>query len=73
MPFLYDSPMSAQDQDSDQRILHLLQLAAHRMRTHSDRKGLEAAGVTEDTVRLSIGIEHIDDLIDDLEQALAAV
>lgn len=46
MPFLYDSPMSAQDQDSDQRILHLLQLAAHRMRTHSDRKGLEAAGVT---------------------------
>ena len=34
---------------------------------------LEAAGVTEDTVRLSIGIEHIDDLIEDLEQALAAV
>ena len=36
-------------------------------------KELEAAGVTEDTVRLSIGIEHIDDLIEDLEQALAAV
>ena len=36
-------------------------------------KELEAAGVTEDTVRLSVGIEHIDDLIDDLEQALAAV
>jgi O-acetylhomoserine (thiol)-lyase len=34
---------------------------------------LVKAGVTEDTVRLSIGIEHIDDLIDDLEQALAAV
>lgn len=31
------------------------------------------AGVTEDTVRLSIGIEHSDDLIADLEQALAAV
>jgi O-acetylhomoserine (thiol)-lyase len=31
------------------------------------------AGVTEDTVRLSIGIEHIDDLKDDLEQALQAV
>ncbi len=30
------------------------------------------AGVTEDTVRLSIGIEHIDDLIADLDQALAA-
>ena len=36
-------------------------------------KELEAAGVTVDTVRLSVGIEHIDDLIADLEQALAAV
>lgn len=33
---------------------------------------LAKAGVTEDTVRLSIGIEHIDDLIADLEQALSA-
>ena len=31
------------------------------------------AGVSEDMVRLSIGIEHIDDIIDDLTQALAAV
>ena len=29
------------------------------------------AGVTEDTVRLSVGIEHIDDLLGDLDQALA--
>jgi len=34
---------------------------------------LKTAGVTEDTVRLSVGIEHIDDLIADLDQALAAV
>jgi O-acetylhomoserine (thiol)-lyase len=34
---------------------------------------LVKAGVTEDTVRLSVGIEHIDDLLADLEQALAAV
>ena len=33
---------------------------------------LEKAGVSEDTVRLSIGIEHIDDLIADLRQAIAA-
>lgn len=33
---------------------------------------LEKAGVTEDTVRLSIGIEHVDDLLADLGQALAA-
>jgi len=31
---------------------------------------LAQAGVSEDMVRLSIGIEHVDDLIDDLEQAL---
>ena len=30
------------------------------------------AGVGEDTVRLCVGIEHIDDLLADLEQALAA-
>jgi O-acetylhomoserine (thiol)-lyase len=34
---------------------------------------LAKAGVTEDTVRLSIGIEHVDDLRADLEQALKAV
>ena len=34
---------------------------------------LAKAGVTLDTVRLSIGIEHIDDIIDDLSQALANV
>ena len=34
---------------------------------------LKKTGVTEDTVRLSVGIEHIDDLLADLDQALAAV
>jgi O-acetylhomoserine (thiol)-lyase len=33
---------------------------------------LEASGVSEDLVRLSIGIEHIDDIIADVDQALAA-
>ena len=33
---------------------------------------LAAAGVSEDMVRLSVGIEHIDDLLADLSQALAA-
>jgi O-acetylhomoserine (thiol)-lyase len=32
---------------------------------------LEAAGVPEDMIRLSIGIEHADDIIADIEQALA--
>jgi O-acetylhomoserine (thiol)-lyase len=34
---------------------------------------LKQAGVSEDTVRLSIGLEHIDDLLADLDQALAGV
>jgi O-acetylhomoserine (thiol)-lyase len=33
---------------------------------------LKAAGVTADMVRLSIGIEHIDDLLADIDQALEA-
>ena len=33
---------------------------------------LARAGVSEDMIRLSIGIEHIDDLLADLDQALAA-
>jgi cystathionine beta-lyase/cystathionine gamma-synthase len=31
----------------------------------------ERMGVTEGLVRLSVGIEHVDDLLEDLEQALA--
>jgi O-acetylhomoserine (thiol)-lyase len=34
---------------------------------------LAKAGVSEDLVRLSVGIEHVDDLIADLEQALSQV
>jgi O-acetylhomoserine (thiol)-lyase len=34
---------------------------------------LAKAGVSEGMVRLSVGIEHIDDLLADLDQALAAV
>ncbi len=34
---------------------------------------LAKAGVPEDAVRLSVGIEHIDDLLADLDQALAQV
>ena len=42
--------------------------------THSqlNDEELESAGVSQDTVRLSVGIEHIDDILADLDQALAA-
>ena len=41
--------------------------------THSqlNEEELREAGVAPEMVRLSVGIEHIDDLIDDLDQALA--
>ena len=41
--------------------------------THAqlDEDELAASGVTQDTVRLSIGLEHIHDITDDLDQALA--
>ena len=32
-----------------------------------------AGGITDGTIRLSVGLEHVDDLIDDLRQALEAV
>jgi len=38
-----------------------------------DANELAQAGVSEGMVRLSIGIEHIDDLLEDLERALAQV
>jgi O-acetylhomoserine (thiol)-lyase len=39
----------------------------HEQLTESER---EAAGVTADLIRLSVGIEDVDDLIDDLDGAL---
>lgn len=50
-------------------------LAAHpASTTHRQLTGpeLAAAGVTADMIRLCIGIEHIDDILEDLQQALAA-
>ena len=43
--------------------------------THSqlNEEELVAAGAGPDVVRLSIGIEHVDDIIADLDQALAAI
>lgn len=40
--------------------------------THSQlsEKELEDQGIYQNTIRISVGLEHIDDLIDDLQQAL---
>ena len=44
--------------------------ATHRQMNDQE---LAAAGITPDLVRLSCGIEHADDLIEDIRQALEAV
>jgi O-acetylhomoserine (thiol)-lyase len=41
----------------------------HRQMTEAEQA---TAGVTADLIRLSVGIEHIDDILADLDQALAA-
>ena len=41
----------------------------HRQLTEEE---LRSAGVGAETIRLSVGIEHIDDILEDLDQALAA-
>jgi len=42
----------------------------HSQLTEAEQK---TAGVTPDFVRLSVGLEHIDDLLFDLEEALKKV
>ena len=41
--------------------------------THSqlDEKQQRLGGITPELVRLSVGLEHIDDILADLDQALA--
>jgi len=49
-------------------------LAIHPATTTHQQLSAEeqlATGVTPDFIRLSIGIEHIDDILADIEQALA--
>ena len=43
--------------------------------THSQLtdEELESAGIGQGTIRLSIGTEHIDDIIEDLDQAFSAI
>jgi O-acetylhomoserine (thiol)-lyase len=65
--------------DSLQMILRVLSmgdaksLACHPASTlhrQLNAKQLALAGVGEDMIRISVGIEHIDDIIEDVEQAL---
>ena len=50
----------------------LLHPASHTHRQLTDEQ-LEAAGIPADLIRLSVGIENVEDLIEDLKQALDAI
>jgi len=72
----------AQFIDALQMILRLVNigdaksLACHPATTTHRQLGpkeLATAGVTEDLVRISVGIEHIDDIVADIDQALGKV
>ena len=74
-------PAGAKFIDALQLILRLVNigdaksLACHpASTTHRQLNAdeLASAGVSEDMVRISVGIEHIDDIIADIEQALIA-
>jgi O-acetylhomoserine (thiol)-lyase len=54
--------------DAKSLVIHPASTTHFRM----DAAALEAAGITEGTVRLSVGLESADDLIEDLERALRA-
>jgi O-acetylhomoserine (thiol)-lyase len=54
--------------DAKSLVIHPATTTHFRM----DDAALAAAGITAGTVRLSIGLEHPDDLLDDLGRALHA-
>jgi O-acetylhomoserine (thiol)-lyase len=54
--------------DAKSLVIHPASTTHFRM----DAAALEAAGISEGTIRLSIGIEHADDLLEDLSKALYA-
>jgi O-acetylhomoserine (thiol)-lyase len=54
--------------DAKTLVIHPASTTHHRM----DAAALEAAGISEGLVRISVGIEDIDDLIEDIGQGLRA-
>ena len=75
--------------EAGRRFIEALQLASHLANVGDSRtlvihpastthqqlsaEQLAAAGVTEDLVRISVGLEDVDDILWDLDQALTAV
>ncbi|MCH9675736.1 MAG: PLP-dependent transferase, partial [Gammaproteobacteria bacterium] len=54
--------------DAKSLVIHPASTTHHRM----DAEALAAAGISEGLIRLSVGLEDLDDLMDDLARALHA-
>lgn len=54
--------------DAKTLVIHPASTTHHRM----DAAALSAAGISEGLVRVSVGIEHIDDILEDLDAGLRA-
>ena len=55
--------------DAKSLVIHPASTTHHRM----DKQALAKAGISEGTIRLSVGLEDPEDLIEDLEMGLSAV
>jgi len=55
--------------DCDTLIQHPASMT-HATYSRNDRM---RAGISDGLIRLSVGIEHVDDIIEDIDQALASV
>ena len=69
MGFLKVGMIATHVADAHTCVLHPAS-STHRQMTDEE---LLAAGVAPDLIRLSAGLEHVDDLIEDLDQALAQI
>jgi O-acetylhomoserine (thiol)-lyase len=54
--------------DAKSLVIHPASTTHHRM----DAEALKAAGIGEGTIRLSVGLEDVEDLLDDLSDGLRA-
>ena len=64
-----DLPIVAKVGDAKSLAIHPATTTHSQLNEEQQRAG----GITPELVRLAVGIEHIDDIIADIEQALAKV
>ena len=58
--------------ENNGRLLEMKKVVPHRERLINDKQ-LREAGVAPDLIRFSVGIENVDDIINDLAQAIDSI